>query len=660
SVRLMPTVHYDFEGDSVGSAPAGCTLRQGASITVIDDSGGGGLGSKAVRGVQSSSQMYFTLDDIPACQGVDMQFRMRPDGANTLRSGVGIFRANPTVHSTGYLVQWDYGTDNRIELHRQTAAASYSNVSPTPSTGSMPATTDFRWRVTASVSGPTCTITAYSWNGSAWVQAHQWTDGTHLSGHVGFLGVTNLIVDDISVDYTPIAGLALDWPMPHFCRQRRASDDRADLPIAGTYSGDASAGIEARFNGGTWQTVVPSPSGGAFDVLLPDQSVGQGTVDVRFVGNPAVSVSVANVRIGDVAAATGQSNADGRGTSAQNHTPNGSGTGASAWNASVGWKSCADPTSGTTNVGSVWPLVSTKLLDDRNVPVGWLCVAVGGTGSSYWANGGTGYTALLNSIANSRCGGLRWICHHQGETDAISGVAGPTYAGRLDTMADGWDSAIAWHGAAPRVIVAQLGQVAASGNTADDADLDVIRAAQAGAWSTNSRIRPGPVLWDVAPLTDKLHFRSNAHLNVLAERWRRAINAACFGATPGRGPRLQAIQRTGTQVTITFDSTLADPGGPYTSAVFVVRDSGLPMTLAGASRLAANIVLVELATEPSGIVTVSMGSGSLASLSAAPTVPMNTVGLPAEPFFNQLLQTPSGSAGGVPLIGAGLIKGLAQ
>lgn len=86
-----------------------------------------------------------------------------------------------------------------------------------------------------------------------------------------------------------------------------------DIAISGTYTGTiASGSIEASFNGGAFQTIVVSPSGGTFNGTLSSQPVGMGSLTVRCTAAHASTATISTVFLGDVYGIWGDSNHVGR------------------------------------------------------------------------------------------------------------------------------------------------------------------------------------------------------------------------------------------------------------------------------------------------------------------------------------------------------------
>jgi hypothetical protein len=96
---------------------------------------------------------------------------------------------------------------------------------------------------------------------------------------------------------TVASSVTLTSPVTQQVFQREgvgAGVGKGDILITGTYTGSPTA-LEASWNGGGYATVVSSPSGGTFSTKLSRQSVGSGTLTVRFTNDTGVTASVSNV-----------------------------------------------------------------------------------------------------------------------------------------------------------------------------------------------------------------------------------------------------------------------------------------------------------------------------------------------------------------------------
>lgn len=98
---------------------------------------------------------------------------------------------------------------------------------------------------------------------------------------------------------------------------QRNGSNQADIPITFNYtidSGTLSGGVRARFDGGAWQTIVASPSGGSGSGTLTAQGKGEGDLQISFVNAPSITDTETRIKIGDGIVLYGQSNSDSGGS----------------------------------------------------------------------------------------------------------------------------------------------------------------------------------------------------------------------------------------------------------------------------------------------------------------------------------------------------------
>lgn len=256
------------------------------------------------------------------------------------------------------------------------------------------------------------------------------TDSTYTTGDRSglYFGATQPL-DDFAAGSlaAPVVALTPTAPVAQQVRQR-GRDGLGDIPVAGTYT-ESPGYIEARFNGGAWQTIDASPSGGNFAGTLTNQLAGRGSIEVRADGNDASIATVANVGIGDVLYVWGQSNADGRGTNPQSidHPTLTASKYTGTWAATTG-----DPIRpANTGNGSIWPLVLDAMMDRTGVPVAIVHLAQGGTGlvsgGGTWSVGGTLQTTFQGYLDAAGTGGAIAVVTWQGEHDSKNGTSEADY-----------------------------------------------------------------------------------------------------------------------------------------------------------------------------------------------------------------------------------------
>lgn len=110
------------------------------------------------------------------------------------------------------------------------------------------------------------------------------------------------------------------------------------------------------------------------------------------------------------------------------------------------WRHGDDPQPGASGKGgSPWALLGDLLVKKYDVPVGFICVGVGGTPVSFWTPRGKGYAQLKRALQIVGPHGCRAVLWHQGESDSIAGTTAENYAKMLgSTIAQsrkdaGWD-----------------------------------------------------------------------------------------------------------------------------------------------------------------------------------------------------------------------------
>lgn len=261
--------------------------------------------------------------------------------------------------------------------------------------------------------------------------------------------------------YTPNASFSanflMTFPKTNQVIQRTIGANTATINIKGYYSGASiPGGIEAKYGAGSWTTIAASLSPGAFNLTLTGQPVGVGTLQVRPIAAPTDIASVNTVAIGIVVLGVGQSNMTEVATNYHTVTPTGSNIdvcfNASSYSPSDQLSRWYDTSNHTK---SFYAEFQQAINDSMNMPVGFLCAAVGGTSSQKWlpsnplgyvyptqsapndAAYGQGvglYQRAINMVTDSGAGGVEAIIWHQGEQDITDGVSQGTYQSNLSTI----------------------------------------------------------------------------------------------------------------------------------------------------------------------------------------------------------------------------------
>lgn len=175
------------------------------------------------------------------------------------------------------------------------------------------------------------------------------------------------------------------------------SGTAGSIPLSGTCSGVNSGGIQARFNGGSWQTVVAGPvADGAWSGSLTGQTVGQGLVEVRLIDSPSTIASVATVGIGDIYLTIGDSNHSGRATTSVVQPSSTDGFTSVVWSRGDEWVQHTESITNTGSYdepygqGSYFGALAQRIMDGAHVPVGFVTGAQGSTTLDDWSDTSNG------------------------------------------------------------------------------------------------------------------------------------------------------------------------------------------------------------------------------------------------------------------------------
>lgn len=301
-----------------------------------------------------------------------------------------------------------------------------------------------------------------------------------------------------------------------------------EIIVSGDYGGVFP--VEARWLGGAWTIVDPSPAGGRFSGALSVGSFGRGLLEIR-AQDGAVLYAINNVGVGDIYALEGQSNAVMLG-----ETPRISITGAFTLPVKVApgavslfkqandslWR--YDPPA-TYGHGSIWPLLADKITLATGIPVGFVAVAEGATTlvhpQAQWAQGSFLWNRMINNIhvATADEGCVRAILSQRGEGDAANGVSYNVYKEAIFDFAAGMQSELS---CPTPLVVGQVGHYHQDNEPPEayierESRLQAVRSAQIDAASEDEVILPGPYTADLPTIIGG-HFGDGA-IPELAARW---------------------------------------------------------------------------------------------------------------------------------------------
>ena len=120
---------------------------------------------------------------------------------------------------------------------------------------------------------------------------------------------------------------------------------------------------------------------------------------------------------------------------------------------------------------------------------------------------------------------------------------------------------------------------------------------------------PGPVTYDMGPLVDDLHFKTDGEAITLADRWWAAIDEALFDGTVGTPPRIVSASVSGVTVTVIYDRDL-ETAIAYTTNAWSFDDDGSTIAATSATKTGVRTVSLVLASAPaSSSMTLVLGGG---------------------------------------------------
>lgn len=360
--------------------------------------------------------------------------------------------------------------------------------------------------------------------------------------------IADITVEANSIAFTvPSVGGGYPDPagaVPYRLFQRDGSDQAPGVRITGAYDGTPTS-IQWRHNGGTWATLIASPSGGEFDATVTLQGPSQGPLEVRFSNETAVSAALSQVGVGDVYIAGGQSNAAGWSPSFLQPVPPLAHPGWQAIVFDLGhvWRvneetsavPFHDPAiavypafgSGGGSHGSYYGHLATLAMSS-GVPIAVVPAARGSTDIDMWAADTPGSTSTLFGAllaTANRIGNFRNVLWWQGEAsmtdDSIGTSLDPSlYPGKLGAIIDAWVA----QGRSEKWILTMMCLARPIATTAGA----TFRTGMAGM-SSNPNVA-GILDLDVpTPAYNSLHYEGSAEMTTIAERMSALLGYTTVG-----------------------------------------------------------------------------------------------------------------------------------
>jgi hypothetical protein len=319
---------------------------------------------------------------------------------------------------------------------------------------------------------------------------------------------------------------------------QRDGSNQANIAITGTYTGSPTS-IQASFNGGAWANIVASPAGGTFSGTLSAQSMGQGTLSVRFGNDTSVVATKLKVKIGDIYIVMGQSNHVGQAPNYVNpSTANGN---ASIWGVDGTWRELLETTSDrfSTRANGVQCSAMNQLVVDgqgsyfgalatlimaAGVPVAFVPCAIGSSAISGWQPGGTHNnpaTAYGSALTRAQSvGNFKAALWYQGEMDGLLATTYATYVSLLNSLID------SWYADTGKKVVVYLTNRTGSGTLSA---AQTIQNAQLYVGRSNANAIPGPnmdLLW-----SSNVHYQTAGDINAVASKTFDVLSAQYYGGT---------------------------------------------------------------------------------------------------------------------------------
>lgn len=284
-----------------------------------------------------------------------------------------------------------------------------------------------------------------------------------------------------------VGTITLLTPVSYKLHQRSVANV-ASIAATGTYTGTPTS-IQARFNGGTWTTIVASPTGGAFSGTLTGCAVGQGAFEVRFSNDTGVIDSNTFVGVGDIYMVAGQSNNVGMATSII--APVASAFTAVEYDRSGAWRALTESASvgagfdSNGGQGSYFGQLS-NLLQAKGIPVAFVPCASGSTTISQWQRYTPSpfdtYWLYGNLLTRATAvGAHKALIFYQGESDTAAAQA--TYEAGLNQLINDWFSDTGngvfvvkvcnWNGSATSVRAGQQNVISTNAHVVGSADANL-------------------------------------------------------------------------------------------------------------------------------------------------------------------------------------------
>jgi len=335
-----------------------------------------------------------------------------------------------------------------------------------------------------------------------------------------------------------------------------------DIWIYGSYTGNIDS-LEARFDGGSWDSLNATISGGVFSGWLHNQALSQGLLEVRDSNiTQEGNDSVANIGLGDVYVVIGSSQIY---NTYEFNEEAGHTYSSNVFSMSRIWEGSANGDNFLN--GSVWSgigMFSQMINYLQNTsyerPTGWIMWGISGSTMPSWNEGSTNYNNMITSVTQatngtmrikSVVGGLGLADMHTGNLltydqayENVTGIA-DSLANDLNVLSD-----------VPLVVHAPNREVSASASSVDN----VVRAfIDAGIYNTTN-VSVGLFTYDIDIYDntgDGVHIIDLDDVSLLAERWFAGLNYYFYG-----GENIFALINDSRYMSSLLNMTFTEPVQP--------------------------------------------------------------------------------------------------
>ncbi len=420
---------------------------------------------------------------------------------------------------------------------------------------------------------------------------------------------------------------SIGYPILNCVIPMSLTTQKADIPVR--LIGKPSKAYEASWNGGAYTSVGTTDANGYLAGALAAQDKGNGTFNIREVGG-TTPIAIANVAVGIVIAATGESGAAGRGDDVTVTIPAGS---LRFTNTRANW---------TATTKQWWKLVAQKYYDTYGCVIGVCTVATGST--FFYKNSPVqeGNWAVTPNAANAEQSGTAAAAMLASQFDLFSpniwiwdiGLNDASLATTKSQFKTRFEALLANYRTRSGNSSLVFAPIISGPNSTVDGDWTAeIRNAEAELWDEANGFIPAGCFAHLAVGADGVHLWTTAD----KEAARDVLWRTVYGE--GRGPKFSSASASGTSVIVNLTGGISPMtiSGGANVAGWTVSDGGGALTVSNVAVSTMQVTLTVNRTV-SGTVSIKWAHASTAigtTLKDSGTV----TPLPPEPFQTTVVAT---------------------